>query len=110
MIDKGRGAKGKGDEGTPSQSFLTIEQWGWKIEQALKTPYAVGPIRNIHDSDPREFDAIFLGGGAAGRFGSAYLRAMGAVSLSLIDGRFWVGRAHTTLAFLTTFFRNAPQN
>jgi pyruvate/2-oxoglutarate dehydrogenase complex dihydrolipoamide dehydrogenase (E3) component len=76
MIDRGRGAKSKGRERTPSQSFLTIEQWGRKIEQALMTPHAVGPIRNVHDSDPREFDAIFLGGGAAGRFGSAYLRAM----------------------------------
>jgi pyruvate/2-oxoglutarate dehydrogenase complex dihydrolipoamide dehydrogenase (E3) component len=57
--------------------FLTIEQWAGKIEEALKEPGIVGPIRNIRDSDCREFDAIFIGGGAAGRFGSAYLRAMG---------------------------------
>jgi 2-oxopropyl-CoM reductase (carboxylating) len=58
-------------------SFLTIEQWARKIEQALKAPGIAGPIRNIRDGDPQEFDAIFIGGGAAGRFGSAYLRALG---------------------------------
>jgi pyruvate/2-oxoglutarate dehydrogenase complex dihydrolipoamide dehydrogenase (E3) component len=56
---------------------LTIEQWAKKIEQALAAPDVVGPIRNIHAGDSRPFDAIFLGGGAAGRFGAAYLRAMG---------------------------------
>ncbi|WP_051952583.1 FAD-dependent oxidoreductase [Methylocapsa aurea] len=58
-------------------SFLTIEQWARKIEEALEKPNIVGPIRNIRDGDRREFDAIFIGGGAAGRFGSAYLRALG---------------------------------
>ncbi len=57
--------------------FLTIEQWARKIEFALAQPDVVGPIRNIHRNDDREFDAIFIGGGAAGRFGAAYLRAMG---------------------------------
>jgi 2-oxopropyl-CoM reductase (carboxylating) len=61
----------------PDPGFLTVEQWARKIEKALSAPAAVGPIRNIDRSDSREFDAIFLGGGAAGRFGSAYLRAMG---------------------------------
>ena len=61
----------------PGPSVLTIEQWARKIEHALEHPSAVGPIRNIRDDDAREFDAIFIGGGAAGRFGSAYLRAMG---------------------------------
>ena len=58
-------------------SFLTIEQWARKIEEALERPSLTGPIRNIRDSDRRPFDAIFIGGGAAGRFGSAYLRALG---------------------------------
>ena len=58
-------------------SFLTIEQWVRKIEEALERPSLTGPIRNIRDSDRRPFDAIFIGGGAAGRFGSAYLRALG---------------------------------
>jgi dihydrolipoamide dehydrogenase len=35
------------------------------------------PIVNIDRDDPREYDAIFIGGGAGGRFGSAYLRALG---------------------------------
>src|SRR3984893_3526172 len=58
-------------------SFLTIEQWARKIEEALEAPSLIGPIRNIRDDDRREFDAIFIGGGAAGGFGSAYLRALG---------------------------------
>jgi pyruvate/2-oxoglutarate dehydrogenase complex dihydrolipoamide dehydrogenase (E3) component len=57
--------------------ILTIEQWARKIEAALETPSLIGPIRNIRDDDQRPFDAIFIGGGAAGRFGSAYLRALG---------------------------------
>jgi 2-oxopropyl-CoM reductase (carboxylating) len=68
------------DQRVPKESdssFLTIEQWAGKIEEALKAPAVVGPIRNINRSDGRTFDAIFIGGGAAGRFGSAYLRAMG---------------------------------
>jgi 2-oxopropyl-CoM reductase (carboxylating) len=65
-------------------SFLTIEQWARKIEEALERPNVVGPIRNIRDDDRREFDAIFIGGGAAGRFGSAYLRALGGRQL-IID-------------------------
>jgi 2-oxopropyl-CoM reductase (carboxylating) len=35
------------------------------------------PIVNVDQDDPREYDAIFIGGGAGGRFGSAYLRALG---------------------------------
>jgi hypothetical protein len=61
-------------------SFLTIEEWSRKIEDALKAPGVVGPIRNVRDDDGRLFDAIFVGGGAAGRFGSAYLRALGGAS------------------------------
>jgi 2-oxopropyl-CoM reductase (carboxylating) len=68
------------DQRAPKQSdptFLTIEEWARKIEEALKAPGIAGPVRNIRNNDRREFDAIFVGGGAAGRFGSAYLRAMG---------------------------------
>jgi 2-oxopropyl-CoM reductase (carboxylating) len=60
-----------------AEPFLTIEQWERKIERALEAPDAVGPIRNIHEGEARPFDAIFVGGGAAGRFGAACLRAMG---------------------------------
>jgi pyruvate/2-oxoglutarate dehydrogenase complex dihydrolipoamide dehydrogenase (E3) component len=33
------------------------------------------PIMNVDPDDTREYDAIFIGGGAGGRFGSAFLRA-----------------------------------
>lgn len=62
---------------SPDPTSLTIEQWARKIEQALDSPAAVGPIRSINKDDSRDYDAIFVGGGAAGRFGSAYLRALG---------------------------------
>jgi len=59
------------------EEFLTIEQWGHKIEKCLMDPDGSEIIYNVNEDDTREFDAIFIGGGAAGRFGSAYLRAMG---------------------------------
>jgi pyruvate/2-oxoglutarate dehydrogenase complex dihydrolipoamide dehydrogenase (E3) component len=62
---------------TSSRGFLSISQWTEKIEEALAHPQAVGPIRNVDESDSRPFDAIFIGGGGAGRFGAAYMRAMG---------------------------------
>ena len=57
---------------------LTIEGWMTLIDDLTRRPRAVA-LRSIApvDEDDREFDAIFIGGGAAGRFGSAYLRAMG---------------------------------
>ncbi len=56
---------------------LTIEQWSARIEEALANAGRSEAIFNIDPNDNREFDTIFIGGGAAGRFGSAYLRAMG---------------------------------
>lgn len=54
----------------------SIEEWGHKIEELYAD--SNGPaLFNINEDDTREFDAIYLGGGASGRFGSAYLRAMG---------------------------------
>ncbi|MCX9191733.1 dihydrolipoamide dehydrogenase [Carbonactinospora thermoautotrophica] len=41
------------------------------------------PIWNVDRGDSREFDAIFVGGGAGGRFGSAYLRARGGRQLTI---------------------------
>ncbi len=67
-----------------SWPFFSVEQWEQTIAHAIEAPDAVGPIRNIDNGDPREFDAIFIGGGAAGRFGAAYLRAMGGRQL-IID-------------------------
>jgi pyruvate/2-oxoglutarate dehydrogenase complex dihydrolipoamide dehydrogenase (E3) component len=61
----------------------TIEEWGHRIERLLDSG-SQSAIFNLHADDDREFDAIFLGGGASGRFGSAYLRAMGGRQL-IID-------------------------
>jgi 2-oxopropyl-CoM reductase (carboxylating) len=61
----------------------TIEEWGHRIERLLEGESSAA-IFNLHADDDREFDAIFLGGGASGRFGSAYLRAMGGRQL-IID-------------------------
>ena len=41
------------------------------------------PIINIDPDDHREFDAIFVGGGAGGRFGSAFLKARGGRQLTI---------------------------
>ena len=42
-----------------------------------------GAIYNLDRSDDREFDAIFVGGGAGGRFGSAFMRARGGRQLTI---------------------------
>ena len=54
----------------------SVDEWSHKIE-ALFDGEAGTAVFNIDETDDREYDAIFLGGGAGGRFGSAYLRAMG---------------------------------
>jgi len=60
-----------------NKEFLTIGQWHEYIEKCLENPGVSNVIFNVDHDDDREFDAIFVGGGAGGRFGSAYLRAMG---------------------------------
>lgn len=55
---------------------FTIEKWQRLVSEFLETGNKA-PIVNINSADTREFDAIFLGGGAAGRFGAAYCRALG---------------------------------
>lgn len=58
------------------QHHWTIEEWTHRIDEVYEV--VNGPVLfNIDESDNREYDAIYLGGGASGRFGSAYLRAMG---------------------------------
>jgi pyruvate/2-oxoglutarate dehydrogenase complex dihydrolipoamide dehydrogenase (E3) component len=54
----------------------SVEEWSHRIERLL-TDEPDTAIFNVDPTDDREYDAIFLGGGAGGRFGSAYLRAMG---------------------------------
>lgn len=56
---------------------LTISDWAKRIDDVIDGPGSGNVFFNINDDDDREYDAIFLGGGASGRFGSAYLRAMG---------------------------------
>ncbi len=55
---------------------FSIEKWQQLVVEILETSSKT-PIFNINPNDDREFDAIFLGGGAAGRFGAAYLCALG---------------------------------
>ena len=55
---------------------FTIEKWQHLVTEFLESGNS-SPIININPTDTREFDAIYLGGGAAGRFGAAYLRALG---------------------------------
>ena len=52
----------------------TNPQW---VEIINEFEHKKEPIINVRREDTRKFDAIFVGGGAGGRFGSAYLRAMG---------------------------------
>lgn len=54
----------------------TIDEWSHRIEKLLDGESGTA-VFNVDEHDTREYDAIFLGGGAGGRFGSAYLRAMG---------------------------------
>ncbi len=63
---------------------LSINQWATRIDEILEAPDGGEIIYNVDPDDTREYDAIFVGGGAAGRFGSAYLRAMGGRQL-IID-------------------------
>lgn len=63
---------------------LSIDSWADRIEQIYAAGDSGEVIYNVNDSDTREFDAIFVGGGASGRFGSAYLRALGGRQL-IID-------------------------
>ena len=63
---------------------LTINEWAPEIDSMLEDPADRRVVFNVDEQDPRPYDAIFLGGGAAGRFGSAYMRAMGGRQL-IID-------------------------
>ena len=55
---------------------FTIEKWQHLVTEFLESGNS-SPIININPTETREFDAIYLGGGAAGRFGAAYCRALG---------------------------------
>jgi pyruvate/2-oxoglutarate dehydrogenase complex dihydrolipoamide dehydrogenase (E3) component len=59
------------------QEHWSVDEWSHRIERLLDGDQTDTVVFNVDEKDEREYDAIFLGGGAAGRFGSAYLRAMG---------------------------------
>jgi pyruvate/2-oxoglutarate dehydrogenase complex dihydrolipoamide dehydrogenase (E3) component len=59
-----------------SRTHWSAARWAEEIDRRLLDDRQ-DPLVNIDGEDTREFDAVFLGGGAAGRFGAAYLRAMG---------------------------------
>lgn len=54
-----------------------IHDWSGRIDALLEKEGGGPALFNIDEHDTREYDAIYLGGGAGGRFGSAYLRALG---------------------------------
>jgi pyruvate/2-oxoglutarate dehydrogenase complex dihydrolipoamide dehydrogenase (E3) component len=60
-----------------SHTHWPAARWAEEIGARLSAENGCGPLINVDPGDRREFDAIFLGGGAGGRFGAAYLRAMG---------------------------------
>jgi pyruvate/2-oxoglutarate dehydrogenase complex dihydrolipoamide dehydrogenase (E3) component len=61
---------------------LQMSEWRELIDRAERGGVSE-PIVNVNDDDTREYDAIFVGGGAGGRFGSAYLQALGGRQLTL---------------------------
>ncbi|HWG61249.1 MAG TPA: FAD-dependent oxidoreductase [Streptosporangiaceae bacterium] len=72
----------RGSHGTP----LTVGEWALLIDDFVEHPADNRePLWNVAapDEDDREYDAIFVGGGAGGRFGSAYLRARGGRQLTI---------------------------
>ena len=69
-------------EGAPMPE-LDVVGWRSAIEAAIDRPDST-PILNLKDDGDGIYDAIFVGGGAAGRFGGSYLRAMGGRAL-IID-------------------------
>jgi dihydrolipoamide dehydrogenase len=59
-----------------TREHLSVKNWETLIRSA-ETGAMNEPIVNVNQEDPRPYDAIFIGGGAGGRFGAAYLQARG---------------------------------
>ncbi|MGH9024300.1 MAG: FAD-dependent oxidoreductase [Acidimicrobiia bacterium] len=57
-------------------SSLTMAEWETLIHRA-EIGEVDEPIENVDFDDTRPYDAIYIGGGAGGRFGSAYMQAAG---------------------------------
>jgi 2-oxopropyl-CoM reductase (carboxylating) len=56
---------------------FSIKDWSGRIDRLLERPEGGPALFNVDEKDPRPYDAIFLGGGSGGRFGAAYLKALG---------------------------------
>jgi 2-oxopropyl-CoM reductase (carboxylating) len=72
----------RGADGAP----LTVGEWARLIDDVVANPQRnTEALWNVAtpEEDDREYDAIFVGGGASGRFGSAYLRARGGRQLTI---------------------------
>jgi 2-oxopropyl-CoM reductase (carboxylating) len=81
----GLGPLADGDRGEPGAP-LTVGEWALLLDDMIEHPADnAEPLWNVATpgEDDREYDAIFVGGGAAGRFGSAYLRARGGRQLTI---------------------------
>ncbi len=59
-----------------------MAQWRQLIDEAYRGQ-VTEPIMNVDESLGSHFDAIFVGGGSAGRFGAAVLRSLGGRPLVL---------------------------
>jgi dihydrolipoamide dehydrogenase len=57
---------------------ISLAEWNGLIEDHMVSS---DPILNLAGDMEATYDAVFIGGGAAGRFGSAYLKAMGGSAL-----------------------------
>ena len=70
-----------GDRGEPGRP-LTVGEWALLIHEMVEHPEDnTEPLWNVDRDSSRPYDAIFVGGGASGRFGAAYLRARGGRAL-----------------------------
>jgi dihydrolipoamide dehydrogenase len=72
----------RGADGAP----LTVGEWALLLDDMIASPGDnTEALWNVAapGEDDREYDAIFVGGGASGRFGSAYLRARGGRQLTI---------------------------
>jgi 2-oxopropyl-CoM reductase (carboxylating) len=63
-------------------SSLSSTQWREVIDR-FETGELDEPIWNVDRGNRRDYDAIFVGGGAGGRFGSAFLKARGGRQLTV---------------------------
>ena len=59
-----------------SAEHLSMPEWTRLIDASLAEEVQE-PILNLADGGEGVYDAIFIGGGAGGRFGAAYLKALG---------------------------------